>query len=58
LKSSLKIVDQPEGGPGTVWGAASAPGATGRAGAAEADCAVGSSATSKAIAEVAITARV
>src|ERR1700677_290908 len=32
LKSSLKIVDQPEGGPGTVWGAARARSAAGRGG--------------------------
>src|SRR5580704_1445728 len=56
-KSSLKTVDQPEGGPGTVWGAASALGAAGRTGAAEAGCAVGSSATSTVIPAAAITAR-
>src|SRR5271154_3247967 len=57
LKSSLKIVDQPEGGPGTAWGAASAPGAAGRTGAAGAGCAGGRSATTSVIPAAAITAR-
>src|SRR5215471_10695066 len=39
LKSSLKTVDQPDGGPGTAAGAARRAGAAGTAGAARADAA-------------------
>src|SRR5271170_6078623 len=58
LKSSLKIVDQPEGAAGTAWGAASALGAAVWVGAAEAaGCATVSSAMTRVIAAAAITAR-
>jgi hypothetical protein len=68
VKSSLKIVDQPEGAPGTVCGAAAAVAAAavaaaaapaGSAGAAEAaGCATVSSARTRLIAAAAISARV